>query len=81
MAQILDSWKKYTSQKANRILGRRGAFWQADYWDTYMRSAAHELKSRRYIESNPVKAGLTIDPKTWRWGTARYRDEYGVLKL
>jgi REP element-mobilizing transposase RayT len=35
MAEILESWKKYTSQKVNRILGRRGAFWQPDYWDTY----------------------------------------------
>jgi putative transposase len=81
MAQILDSWKKHTSQKANRILGRRGTLWQADYWDTYMRGDAHELKSRKYIESNPVKAGLAIDPKTWQWSSARYRDEYGVLKL
>ena len=81
MAEILDSWKKYTSQKANRILGRRGAFWQPDYWDTYMRGDTHELETRKYIESNPVKAGLAIDPKTWQWSSARYRDEYGQLKL
>jgi putative transposase len=81
MAEILESWKKYTSQKANRILGRRGAFWQADYWDTYMRGERHELETRKYIESNPVKAGLSIDAKTWHWSSARYRDEYGALKM
>jgi REP element-mobilizing transposase RayT len=81
MAEILNSWKKYISQKANQILGRRGAFWQADYWDTFMRGETHEMKTRKYIESNPVKAGLVIEAKTWPWSSARYRDEYDVLKL
>jgi REP element-mobilizing transposase RayT len=80
MAEILESWKKYTSQKANRLLKRRGQFWQADYWDTFMRDSEHELETRNYIESNPAKAGLVLDPKKWPWSSARFRDEYGVLK-
>ena len=32
MAEILESWKKHTANKANRQLHRRGKFWQADYW-------------------------------------------------
>ena len=52
------------------LLQRRGAFWQADYWDTYIRDSEHELKTRRYIENNPVKAGLVLDPKRGR-GAAR----------
>src|SRR5947207_3237137 len=36
MAEIVESWKKYTAQKVNRSLNRRGRFWEADYWDTYM---------------------------------------------
>jgi putative transposase len=58
MAEILESWKKYTAQKANRLLGRRGEFWQADYWDTFMRDGEHELETRNYIEGYPAKAGL-----------------------
>jgi len=81
MTEILKSWKKYTAQKANRLLKRRGEFWQADYWDTYMRDSAHEIETRKYIESNPAKAGLVLDPKTWSWSSARFRDEYGALKL
>lgn len=80
MARILESWKKHTAQMANRLLKRRGEFWQADYWDTYMRDSEHELKTRNYIESNPAKASLVVDPKTWRWSSARFRDRYGVLK-
>ena len=81
MAQILESWKKHAAFKANRLLQRRGEFWQADYWDTFMRSAAHELETRCYIENNPVKAGLVLDPKAWPWSSARFRDEFGSLKL
>jgi REP element-mobilizing transposase RayT len=81
MAEILQSWKKHTAQKANRLLGRRGAFWQADYWDTFMRNNEHELETRNYIENNPAKAGLVLGPKAWPWSSARIRDEFGVLKL
>ena len=73
MAEILESWKKHTAQKANRLLHRRGKFWQADYWDTFMRDSPHELETRHYIENNPAKAGLVFDPKTWPWSSARLR--------
>ena len=81
MAEILESWKKYTAQMANRLLRRRGEFWQVDYWDTFMRKSEHELETRRYIENNPTKPGLVLDPKTWPWNRARFRDDCGVLKL
>jgi hypothetical protein len=81
MADILESWKKHTSNKANRLLQRHGKFWQADYWDTFMRDTAHELEIRTYIENNPVSAGLVLDPKAWPWSSARFRNEFGELKL
>ncbi|HEV2691715.1 MAG TPA: hypothetical protein VG347_02355 [Verrucomicrobiae bacterium] len=81
MAEILESWKKHTSFKANQRLHRRGEFWQADYWDTFMRDGAHEAETRSYIENNPVKAGLVNEAKDWPWSSARFRDEYGRLML
>ena len=81
MADILESWKKHTASKVNRLLHRRGEFWQEDYWDTYMRDEQHEFETRNYIERNPAKAALVLDPKTWPWSSARFRDGYGVLKL
>jgi REP element-mobilizing transposase RayT len=81
MAQIVESWKKHTAQKANRFLGRRGGFWQTDYWDTFMRDAKHEQKTVRYIENNPTKAKMVLDPTGWRWSSARLRDINGTLRL
>ena len=81
LSEVIASWKKHTGAKANRRLGRRGTFWEADYWDTFMRDAAHELQTRRYIENNPATAGLVREPREWRWGSARLRDEFGELNL
>jgi REP element-mobilizing transposase RayT len=81
MANILESWKKHTATKANRLLQRNGRFWQPDYWDTCMRDCAHELETRAYIEHNAVTAGLVLDPKEWRWSSARFRNEFGELRL
>jgi REP element-mobilizing transposase RayT len=81
MSEIVGGWKRFTAKEVNRALGRQGAFWEADYWDTYMRSAAHELQTVRYTENNPAKAGLVLDPKQWSWSSARLRDAYGRLCL
>ena len=81
MAEIIESWKKHTAQNVNQLLKRRGSFWEEDYWDTYMRDAEHERKTVRYIESNPAKAKLVLDPRDWAWSSARFRDEFGVLRL
>lgn len=81
MSSILESWKKHTAQNANRILASRGRFWQAGYWDTFMRDAEHECSIRQYIESNPVKAGLVSEPNLWPWSSARFRDDYGRLQI
>lgn len=81
MAEIVGAWKKHTGRLANQLLGKRGAFWAEDYFDTYMRDAEHERKTVRYIENNPTKAKLVLDPKEWSWSSARFRDDYGVLQL
>jgi REP element-mobilizing transposase RayT len=81
MTEILESWKKHTAGKANRLLNRRGKFWQSDYWDTFMRDRTHERTSCRYIETNPSKAGLVVEPGQWAWSSARFRDDFGALQF
>jgi putative transposase len=81
MSEIMETWKKHTANKANRLLRRRGAFWAEDYFDTYMRNDQHERMTIRYIENNPTKAKLVLDPREWLWSSARLRDEFGRLRL
>jgi putative transposase len=81
LSRITGTWKSYTAKEANRILGRSGQFWAEDYWDTYMRDDEQTVRTRHYIETNPVKARLVSDPRQWPWTSARFRDEYGRLNL
>jgi putative transposase len=81
MAETLGAWKKHTGRLANKLLGKRGIFWAEDYFDVFMRDADHKLQTVHYIENNPTKAKLVLDPKDWPWSSARFRDEFGVLRL
>ena len=73
LSGIIGSWKKFTARQANRLLGRSGIFWQGDYWDRFIRNEDHFNAAVSYIDSNPVKAGLTSTPVDWKWGSARLR--------
>ena len=81
MVKIVADWKEFVAREANKVLGRRGRFWADDFWDTYMRNSAHELRARRYTENNPVKVLLVREPKEWPWSSARFGDAYGRLCL
>jgi len=81
MSKIVGGWKTHTGRLANKLLKRCGAFWAEDYFDTFMRDEEHEQKTIRYIENNPTKARLVLDPKEWSWSSARFRDQLGSLRL
>ncbi len=74
LAEILHGWKSYTGKAANRLLKRTGDFWQPEYFDRYIRDEEHLAKAVRYIENNPVKAGLAKSPEEWLCGSARFRN-------
>ena len=70
LAEIAHSIKSYTAHEANKILGRSGRFWQVEPFDRYIRNARHYSAVVRYIENNPVKAGLCSKASAWRFSSA-----------
>ena len=63
--------KARTARQANRYLGKEGQpFWSRDYFDHWIRNRLEEERIRRYIEQNPVKAGLCMTPEQWPWSSA-----------
>ena len=70
LAGIIHSWKSYSAKRANRILGRTGAFWAKEYFDRFMRDDEHLATTAAYIEGNPVKAGLCQEVSDWRFSSA-----------
>ena len=70
LASVLHSWKSYTAHAANQILGRSGDFWFREYFDRFIREDRHFANAVKYIEENPVMAGLARRPEEWRWSSA-----------
>ena len=58
IADIIQSWKSFTSKKCNEFLNRTGAFWQDDYFDRYMRNHADAQLTSAYILNNGGRASL-----------------------
>jgi REP element-mobilizing transposase RayT len=73
LKEILHSIKSFCSNEANLILDRRGTFWMEDYFDRWIRDEKHFKNAVRYIEHNPVKAGLCRKPEDWPWSSAHWR--------
>jgi hypothetical protein len=64
-----------TARWAKELLGRVGKpFWQEEYFDRLVRSAAEFKQIRRYIELNPVKAGLVAHPWEFPWSSTCGRE-------
>ncbi|MEO6588069.1 MAG: transposase [Pyrinomonadaceae bacterium] len=70
LSEIIKKYKSFTAHEINRILNRRGQFWQEDYFDRYIRDHEHYEKTISYIENNPVKAGLCEKPEDWKYSSA-----------
>jgi REP element-mobilizing transposase RayT len=63
LSAINHSWKSYTANKANRLLGRSGTFWQPEPYDHLIRDDADLEHAIEYVLNNPIAAGL----QNWRW--------------
>jgi REP-associated tyrosine transposase len=68
---IMKSLKGYTAWKANRVLGRKGTFWEQESYDHVIRDDIEYHRVRNYVLNNPVKAGLVSDWKQWKWNYRR----------
>lgn len=57
------------SQYFNRKLKQRGHLWQGRFYSCVL-DEPHLLLAARYIERNPVRAGLVKKPWQWPWSSA-----------
>ncbi len=74
LPDILHSWKSYTAKKANRIVGRRGEYWQQEYYDHIIRDEADFVRNVQYTVNNPVAVGL----ENWRWVGSSFDTDRGL---
>ena len=76
----MQSWKGGSAFEINRLLGRKGAFWQKEPYDHIVRSEAQWQHYRRYISENPGKAFLRADEYAIGFGGEVFSDAAVFLK-
>ncbi len=71
LPKIMKSLKGITARRANAMLSLTGArFWQEESYDHLVRDDKEFEKIRRYVEENPVRAGLVRTSSEYRWSSA-----------
>jgi REP element-mobilizing transposase RayT len=69
--KITQFLKGVSAKRANELLGRTGnPFWQDESFDRWVRSDQERHNIIRYIEFNPVRAGLALEPQLFRYSSA-----------
>ena len=56
-------------QYINRKYGRTGTLWEGRYRSCLAQSARYVLACYRYIELNPVRAAIVVDPADYPWSS------------
>jgi hypothetical protein len=73
-SHLLKSLKGATARESNRLLNRTGEqFWQHESYDHWVRDQREWDRIARYIERNPMKAGLVSRIEDYQWSSA-HRD-------
>lgn len=80
LQDILQSVKRFSANKINKLEGLSGSLWQKESYDTTIRDDRHLYNAIDYTIKNPVKAGLVSDWRQWK-GTLLFKDMLGELAI
>ncbi len=56
----------------NRYFDRRGPLFQGRYWSSIVETERYFFEAMRYIELNPVRAGMVDGPERYPWSSYRH---------
>ena len=69
--RLMQSLGRRYVQYANRQYRRSGSLWEGRYKSSVVQAENYLLACMRYIELNPVRAAMVIDPGDYRWSSYR----------
>jgi putative transposase len=58
-----------TAKTFHRLRSRRGHFWERRYRACLVEEDLYALAALRYVDRNPVRAGLVEDPTSYAWSS------------
>jgi putative DNA methylase len=76
LSHIMHRLKSYTASAANKLLARKGQFWQHESFDHWVRDDGELERIANYIRQNSVAAGLVKSPEDWVFSSAHDRFDF-----
>ncbi len=70
-AKLMQSVGRRYVQYMNRHYRRSGTLWEGRFKSSAVQAEQYLLTCQRYIELNPVRAGMVSDPRQYRWSSYR----------
>ena len=70
-AKLMQSLGRRYVQYINRSYKRSGSLWEGRYKSSVVQAEIYLLACMRYIETNPVRAGMVADPGAYPWSSYR----------
>jgi len=67
--------KGYSARAINIMRDMEGPLWQARFHRSIITGERFFFEQKiKYIEENPVRAGLCLRPEDWPWSSVRYQE-------
>lgn len=73
LGKLMKSLAARTTRYRNRLEGRSGTLWESRYKSSPVQTDTYLLACSRYIELNPVRAGMIDHAREYRWSSFRLR--------
>ena len=75
---IVHAFNLHTAKRCNGALKRTGEFWQHEGYDHWARDEGELERILLYVDDNPSKAKLVVDPAEWVYSSAWYRKQHRI---
>lgn len=78
MKSLGENYVRYVNKRYARV----GTLWQGRFHSCLVQDELYLMVCHRYIELNPVRAGMVVHPADYRWSSHRcngYGDQQGLI--
>ena len=67
ISKIMQSIKRISGRECNKVLKRKGKFWQVESFDRLIRTDRELFNVIKYVLDNPINAELVMESKEWKY--------------
>jgi putative transposase len=75
LAKLMKALAARTTHYRNRLEGRSGTLWESRYKSSLVQTDSYLLACSRYIEMNPVRAGMVANVREYTWSSFNVRSK------